>query len=162
VSKVEVVKEVINLAQLKYVNITIDGMNQCVRALADGGAEPSVINAKLLHDIEYVSLGKVCLRGIIGNPVSAEIANVRIRLFMSDDEFVSTTFAVCSDVNEDCILTDDVVNRLYEKHNIKLSATNVSQPVDNDVNYVSNVKSDHITNNDVDNNSCDRVDFSKR
>jgi len=56
VSKVEVEKEVINLAQLKYVNITIDGMNQCVRSLADGGAELSVINAKLLHDIEYVSL----------------------------------------------------------------------------------------------------------
>jgi hypothetical protein len=105
----------VNLAQLNYVNINIEGMNQCVRALADGGAELSVINAELLRDLEYVPLGKVCLRGIVGNPVFADIANLRIRLSVNDeDEFVSTMFAVCSDANEECILTDDVVNRLYD------------------------------------------------
>jgi hypothetical protein len=144
----------VNLALLKYVNINVEGVGQSIRALADGGAELSVINNKMLHETEYVPLGKVCLRGIVGNPVSAEIANLQIRLSGSVDKFIPIMFAVCSDINEDCILTEDVVNRLYNSHNVKLLTTNVSQLAD-----APSVKNDQIMNTEEDDHLGNRAEF---
>ena len=51
-----------------------------VSALCDSGAQISVLRADVAGNLELLSVGKVKLRGIVGNPVSADLVKLSVSL----------------------------------------------------------------------------------
>jgi hypothetical protein len=135
VNKIEKVKrsgdglENSNFSTLQYIEVQLVGqpMNTVLRAVVDSGAEVSVINSKWLEGLEHRSTGKIRLRGIVGKPVEADLINLRIKLADCADSQLSFMCASCDELNEDLILTIDIVDKLYEQLNCNLLS------VDNDV-----------------------------
>jgi hypothetical protein len=62
------------LAKLKYVNVRLHGDVSEIPALVDSGSEICVVKANLFSDVNYTSVGKIRLRGIIGSTVDADLA----------------------------------------------------------------------------------------
>ena len=131
-------------AKLQYIDVQIADPDYCnvkaVSALCDSGAEVSVIRADILGQLDIPRVGHVKLRGIVGSPVSADLVKLDVALLIPDhveNEYVSIVCAVCSEMNDDFVLTAEVVNNLFSK-----------QP------QVFNVNIDILPNDDNDNN-CD-------
>ena len=108
-------------AKLQYVNVKVTDQNKLnfkmVSGLCDTGAEISVIRTNMLNDWELPIIGKIKLRGIVGSPVSADLVILNVTLADSKqdgDEYVSIICAVCSDANDDLVLTGQVVDDLFK------------------------------------------------
>jgi len=75
-------------AQLTYIDLLIQGVNNPWHALVDSGAEICVAHKRLCNKTEYESCGKIRLRGIVVNSVEAELANVVIQMSDNRDCYV--------------------------------------------------------------------------
>ena len=107
--------DTICFARLHYIDVRVSGDNDVsyqVRALCDSGAGISVIRPDLIKLMNAHRVGSVRLRGIVGPPVQADLVKLRIREKNISDNFVSVVCAVCEGVNDDLILTNDVVDHL--------------------------------------------------
>jgi hypothetical protein len=84
------------------------------------------------------SIGEVSLKGIVGRPVCAKLVRLRVQLaddWLSADDYISLMFAVCSELNETCLLSIPAVNALNDVLSGKLVRDSVtpsvkSNPVD--------------------------------
>jgi transposase InsO family protein len=128
------------LAPLNFVRIRIKGMDTpSVASLVDSGSELNVIRSDLVSELPLESIGEVSLKGVVGKPVNASLVRLCVRL---DDDVLSAVddivliFAVCSELNETCILSIPAVNNLNYSLNHKLAQNSpvVCKPNENDVN----------------------------
>jgi hypothetical protein len=121
-----------DFAKLKYLDIVIPEMpGRVISSLSDSGAEICVIKSALLNGVDASPVGTVRIRGLIGQPVEAELVNLTVQLADNKDCCATVLFAKCNEVNEDCILTADVANKLTDLFNRKVMLTDVIT-VDND------------------------------
>jgi len=101
-------------SQLRYVDVTIDGLPGSVVALQDSGAQLCVTRADTIKSLCLPRLGEVKLKGLLTDTVPADIVRIRVKL-AAGNGFESVTCAVVNDLNCDLILGEDVVNRLNLK-----------------------------------------------
>jgi len=115
---------------MHYRDVLIQELSRNAVALEDSGAEISVIPSSLVRDLNLVSLGKINLSGIIGDPVQADLVQLHIKpaaRSVTVDEYkhcsertdniapsISVIFAVCDKLSgkHDLILTADVIEQL--------------------------------------------------
>jgi hypothetical protein len=71
------------------------------------------------------------LRGIVGNPVDADLINLTVCLAEDNEVRLSFVCASCEELNEDMILTIDVVDRLHDAVNRKVMLANVNESNEN-------------------------------
>ena len=84
---------------------------------------------------------RVKLRGIVGNTATADLVKLNIGMITEgdDDGYDVILCAVCSEANDDLVLTADVVDRLLRKQSQVLSV-NVNTQIDDE----SSVECDHM------------------
>jgi len=106
-------------AKLHYLDIKItDDDKSDVKVmcgLQDSGAQISVIHTDVVSGFNLPRIETIKLRGIIGSPVTADLVRLNVALANShsdDNEYMSVLCAVCSEANDDLILTSSVVDRL--------------------------------------------------
>jgi len=118
------------LSKMHYRDVLIQELSRDAVALEDSGAEISIIPSSLVRDLNLVSLGKINLSGIIGDPVQANLVQLHIKpatRSVTVDEYkncsehtdniapsISVFFAVCDKLSgkHDLILTADVIEQL--------------------------------------------------
>ena len=108
------------LASLQYIPVKISGIERIIHGLADSGSEICVIHADVMRGITYEPIGRVRLRGIIGDPVEADVTTVTIQLASDSDCVANINCAVCEHINEELILTANVVDQLMYACNRKM------------------------------------------
>jgi len=104
------------MADLSYLAISIDGIAQPVKGLHDSGAQISVIRPDLIKDIlpHLPREGTVKLKGLIGDPIDADLISLSVKLFASNDNGTFVIMAMSDKVNNGLILTDPVVQSLIK------------------------------------------------
>ena len=116
-----------DFVSLQYVNVTTDELNSdgnvmTIRAVADSGSEVCVVKSSFVESIILPKVGTVRLRGIVGAPIEADLVKLHISLVDEDSEYglggnsIPVMCAVCSDLNEDMILTSTLVEQLQCVH----------------------------------------------
>jgi len=125
-------------AKLQYVNVKVTDQNKLnfkmMSGLCDTGAEISVIHTSMLNDWELPVVGRIKLRGIVGSPVSADLVKLNVTLADSKrdgDEYVSIICAVCSEANDDLVLTGKVVDNLFKLQS-QVTSVNIDLLSEND------------------------------
>ena len=119
----------IDLAPLNFINVRVQGHNECVRSLVDSGSEINVLRSDVLLQSPIEPIGEVTFKGIIGSPITAPLICLRVQIsddVMSDDDYIPVIFAVCSEVNETCILSIPTVNQLTDKLNRNIIRASVN------------------------------------
>jgi hypothetical protein len=114
-------------AKLHYVEVIINskpGNNfKLISALDDSGAEIAVAKTETIAGFDNVEhVGQIKLRGIVGEPVTAELVRLYVRLANNDcpvnnsdccdDCWTAIMCAVCEQANDQLILTADNVEQL--------------------------------------------------
>ena len=112
----------LDFVSLQYINVTIDELNSDdvvlpIRAVADSGSELCVVKSCFVESIVLPKIGTVRLRGIVGAPVEADLVKLHISLVDGDSGYglgssIPVVCAVCSDLNQDMILTTALVKQL--------------------------------------------------
>ena len=108
------------LSTLTYVDVQVrcnaNGPSVTTRALADTGAQISVIKSELLDGFETEIRGKIKLQPFFGDAIEADWVKLQISPFIEDEEFndayITVDCAIVSHSNENMILTSDVLARL--------------------------------------------------
>ena len=115
----------LDFVSLQYIDVTIEELNSDdevlpIRAVADSGSELCVVKSCFVESIVLPKIGTVRLRGIVGAPVEADLVKLHISLVDGDSGYglgggsssIPVVCAVCSDLNEDMILTTALVKQL--------------------------------------------------
>ena len=93
-----------------------------------------MIRSDLVTELNLETVGQVNVKGIVGNAVCARLVRLPVQLcdaVLTTDEYVELIFAVCSELNETCILSIPAVNALNDKLNKKIvREMNVSSDMD--------------------------------
>ena len=137
--------DTIGFARLHYIDVCVSGDNEVtrqVRALCDSGAGISVIRPDLVKIMNTTRVGSVRLRGIVGSPVHADLVKLRVQVKHGCDNFVLVLCAVCEGVNDDLILTNDVVDRLMKSDKYCIEGT-CNSAVDHDIKVDKNNATGH-------------------
>ena len=146
----------IELAKLKYVDISIDGVSNSLPGLSDTGAMISICHSDIVRELNPIPIGNVMLRGILGEPVMAKLINLSIKLADSDVDYIPIIFAVCDDVNENLIIASNVMERLSNtvnsiEHYADIDSKNTSNTVTvNQTDVSDNNSLDNSNDNDPD------------
>ena len=120
-----------DFVSLHYVNVNVEELDSensvsHIKALEDSGSELSVIKSSLVQSFGLPKLGSVCLRGIVGNPISADLVKLHVSLADDQNNKIPVVCAVCPDLNEDMILTTALVRRLLD---VRVNTTQVDDDV---------------------------------
>lgn len=129
----------LQLAKLEYVDLRLP--TGIVTGLVDSGSELNVLHKDALQGMDIDPVGEVEFRGIIGEPVKAPIVRLPIRLnddTLSDEDNVMVMFAICTNLNESCIISAPTMYSLNDIFNAKL-CLNTNGSRDNDMSIVSAV-----------------------
>ena len=104
----------LDLADLSFIDVDIEGVQYPIKAVHDSGAQISVIHPDVLTDIlcTMPREGKVKLRGLFGEPVDAYLISLHIKHSHSDHGYIPIIMAVTDKANNELILTDPVVQAL--------------------------------------------------
>jgi hypothetical protein len=104
------------LAPLDYIDVRLsDGQNNLItRGLCDSGAQLSVARADAVSQLNLHAIAQVRIRGIVGDPVEAQVVMIDMRLATCSDqcEPVSVHCALSDNLNDQLILASHVVNQL--------------------------------------------------
>jgi len=98
-------------SELRYLDVSIDGIPNVIRGLDDSGAQICLIRADVITVMNLPRIGKVILRDFLGNSHEAEVVTLQMKL-ANADTFVPVVCAVCNKLSNDLLLGSDVVNRL--------------------------------------------------
>jgi len=79
--------------QLRYVDVTIDGLPCDIIALNDSGCQLCVIKADVVKPLNLPKLGEAKLRGLTPETVSADVVHLKMKLAQGH-EFTNVTCAV--------------------------------------------------------------------
>ena len=69
----------IELSQLQYYNIQIQGIQMPLLALMDSGAQLSLISSNLIKDLDVPKLGTLSIKGVVGEPAVATVVSLNIK-----------------------------------------------------------------------------------
>ena len=128
----------VQLSELEYCQISVENMSQPVVALKDSGAQISLVKQSLVGDLDLPKLGVVSVRGVVGQPVDAELVSLKIKLHPGDEYDniappLDVMFAACDlSTDVDVILCGSVVSQLesLEAYNVlKCQMSNSSTSV---------------------------------
>ena len=111
------------LAPLTHVGIRIKHLPSTVSGLQDSGSEINVINTSVLKGLSTTPIGRITFRGIVGEPDTADLVPLQIRLdesVLNDLDSIDVVFAVCDESNERCILSLPTIYKLHDVLNNKL------------------------------------------
>lgn len=78
-SNVEQSYDPVCFSELQYITVECEGLPQPITALRDLGAEVSLIKAELIKDLDLPILGKISIRGIFGEPVTADLVSLKVK-----------------------------------------------------------------------------------
>ena len=108
-----------NITDLTYIDVHIDGLSRPVKTLHDLRAMISVIHPRVIEEISLnISCdGKINSRGLIGEPVNADLVTVFVKSSNYYAEFIPVVMAMTSMANTDIILTDQVAQALLSSKN---------------------------------------------
>jgi hypothetical protein len=108
-----------NFSKLSYVPIGIQGVTGNHDALNDSGSQVNLIKRYLLQQLpEIQTTGRVSIKGIVGPAIETDLALLHIKPAPTEVGCMNIApplreiFAVCDELNEDIILTEDTVKRL--------------------------------------------------
>ena len=106
------------LATLNYVNVSVQGLDNPVKSLVDGGSQLNVIRADVCESLNLTPVGEVSIRGVFGSPVKTQIVKLHVKLHDVDCDklqphYTAILCAVCPDLNEAFILTLPTADELY-------------------------------------------------
>jgi len=111
------------LAPLTHMGIRINHLPNAVISLQDSGSEINVIKTSVLNGLSVIPVGRITFRGIVGEPVTADLVSWQIRLdesILNESDSINVIFAVCDQSNEQCILSLPTVYQLHSVLNNKL------------------------------------------
>ena len=119
-----------HLSKMRYRDIMIQETGRNHIGLEDSGAEVCIVCGDLLRGLDVPCLGRIRLRGIVGDSVEADLVrlNVKPASFASNvgvdcieyshniGPFIQIVFAVCDQMvnGQDVILTADAVEKLNQ------------------------------------------------
>jgi transposase InsO family protein len=101
-----------------------------VKALIDGGSQINVVNSKTIESLGLVPVGAIQIRGIVGEPVLANLVKLQIRIAEDNaerhtslsnlssslrsgaDDYATIICAACDGLNEELIITLPVADQL--------------------------------------------------
>jgi len=158
------------LSKMHYRDVLVEELGRNVVALEDSGAKISIVFSNMIRDLNLVSLGKINLSGIVGDPVQADLVQMHIKpanhsVNVNEHEncsertdniapFVSVIFAVCDKLsnNHDLIFTADVVEHLNDLNSYTVNKIVSDRPSSNPFQLNTVVSSQpnsdsHSTNN---------------
>ena len=98
-------------SELRYLDVSIDGISNVIRALDDSGAQICLIRTDMITSMNLPRIGKVILRDFLGNSHEAEVVTLQMKL-ADAETFVPVVCAVCDKLSNDLLLGSDVVDRL--------------------------------------------------
>ena len=110
------------LSALSYIDVTVKCSEndplKTVKALADTGAQISVIKADLISRCAVEVLGKIKLQPFCGDVVETDWIKLQISPFTEsecdDNAYITVDCAVVCNSNEEMIVTADVMTRLQQ------------------------------------------------
>jgi hypothetical protein len=149
---------IIDLAVPKFVDIKTAGLNASVSPLADSGSEINVAKSDVLAQLDSTQVGNVQLRGILGAPSNAKLVQLNPQLADGGDQYIPIYCAVCDDVNEDLILTAQVVDQLQDCYYHKLISTECNTILQDDVEISDEEEFNNISRDTLPVKSCDAAD----
>jgi Aspartyl protease len=113
----------IKLARLDYIDVKVNGIEHAVPALVDGGSQLNVIDASLIKTLGLTPVGTILIRGIIGEPVRAELVKLHVRLAACgldagshasvNEDYITVICAVCENLNDSLTITLPAADQLY-------------------------------------------------
>jgi len=76
-----------------------------------------VLRAEAAGNLELPNVGKVRLRGIVGNPVSADLVKLNVSLVETENDngYIDIICAVRTEANDDLVLAANVVDSLMQR-----------------------------------------------
>ena len=137
IDNVAVGRSVTQLSALTYTDVIVerdDGDDMVVRALVDNGAQLPVIKAGLVNDQNPEVMGRIKLQPFAGEAVEADWIRMKIKARSVHGVTRTHTIdcAVVPNLNEQFIITADVMFRLSQDVNEALIACNVMSDNVND------------------------------
>ena len=142
------------VAQLAYIDVALKTDNQSqdcvVKGLVDTGAQVPVVKGSLLPYPKPEVMGKIKLRPFCGESVPADW--IKIMMALPGGDFIMVDCAVMDNLNEDLILTADVVSRLG-KGRQKILVKETTSSSSDDSEFASTLKTSSDTN--IDDVICD-------
>jgi hypothetical protein len=181
-------------SKLKFVNVELSDVENRVKVsvagIYDTACEVSCVKLSVLNGLSSIErVGKVKLRGIIGEALEADVVRLYVNLENCVDR-IAFVCAVSDAINDDLILASDVVDKLwtardkvcdiatraknYDVNSGNDQMNNVDQIDEIDMDTVNNVNNDAMLNElsndsvEVDNESGvyvdknDNTDFTER
>jgi len=96
----------IELSQLQYCNIQIQGIQTPLLALMDSGAQLSLISSNLIKDLDVPKLGTLSIKGVVGEHAVATVVSLNSKphlegAYENIAPYICITFTACD-------LTSDV------------------------------------------------------
>jgi hypothetical protein len=135
-----------DFSPLQYINVDMESVSHWVLGLYDSGAETCLANSSIINqDGENVTyVGQIKIKPIIGPAIDADLIKLNIRLANNEMQYISVHCAVSPEVNDDLVLTADVVQRLARAKDRHVN-TNLVQCVQTDYND----SREHLSNPNV-------------
>ena len=142
--------QISDMSKLCYVQICVKEIpDRILFCLNDSGSQLTIVSKRLFDNSEFHRCGKICIRGLIGNSVQADLTYITVSLPECDRCCLRVLCAVSDCVNEDILMPSDVLGRLYDQHNHCVASCNTATVGNSD---------DVTTSNDNDTDSDDGND----
>jgi hypothetical protein len=153
-------------SKLKFVNVELSDVENCVTVsvagIYDSACEESCVKLSVLNGLSSIErVGKVKLRGIIGEALEADVVRLYVNLENCVDR-IAFVCAVSDAINDDLILASDAVDELwtardkicdiatraknYDVNSGNDQMNNVDQIDEIDMDTVNNVNNDAMLN----------------
>ena len=127
----------VHLSKMRYRDIAIQEIGYSHIGLEDTGAEVCIVRGDLIRGLDVPRLGKIRLRGIVGDCVVADLVQLNIKPASTSNAdvnsveysqnigpFIQVVFAVCDNMvdGQDIISTADAVEKLNKlcDYNVQL------------------------------------------
>jgi len=120
IGEVDAVGGVLQLSELQYTDVLIEGVTEHVTALEDTGAEIAMVNIGLIKHLNLPVLGKIIIRPVVGQTVEADLVPLKIKPYAAQPftniaPYVEVIFAACElATNVYIISCGSVVKQLNE------------------------------------------------
>ena len=136
-----------------YVSTGKESPGRLIRGLKDTGAEICLLNSKLAGELDPLlrTEGEVRIRGIVGQPVPAQLAWLYLRpegpVEASQQTGIPVLCAICENLNEELVLPASVIKKLEavrEETNSSMDAGSVESGQNEDADASDNVGSERL------------------
>src|SRR5664279_1474065 len=136
---------------LQFIKVEVADVENPIPAVIDSGAETALVNSAIFKEsFSPPKVGTLKIKGIIGEPFTADLVLLHIKLPDSNSPYIPIHCAMSADINGTLILTADIVRRLIhaQRDNNKSKAIDTYNVYDDaDLNIVH---SDAITHTHID------------